>query len=85
MRANILFAELTSDFGGELVVGGGPFREPPTVMQSTVSRRHPAFSLLSRLTKCIYLTIYTNNVYTERQEANIIYRNIYSAIRRAVG
>jgi len=37
MRADMLFAELTSDFGGELVVGGGPFREPPTVMQSTVS------------------------------------------------
>jgi len=32
----MLFAELASDFGGELVVGGGPFREPPTVMQSTV-------------------------------------------------
>jgi len=37
MRANMLFAELASDFGGELVVGGGPFREPPTVMQSTVN------------------------------------------------
>jgi len=36
MRADVLFAELASDFGGELVVGGGPFREPPTVMQSTV-------------------------------------------------
>jgi len=36
MRADILFAELASDFGRELVVGGGPFREPPTVMQSTV-------------------------------------------------
>jgi len=36
MRANMLFVELASDFGGELVVGGGPFREPPTVMQSTV-------------------------------------------------
>jgi len=32
----MLFTELASDFGGELVVGGGPFREPPTVMQSTV-------------------------------------------------
>jgi len=38
VRADILFAELASDFGGELVVGGGPFREPPTVMQSTVSK-----------------------------------------------
>jgi len=37
VRADVLFAELASDFGGELVVGGGPFREPPTVMQSTVS------------------------------------------------
>jgi len=37
MRADVLFAELASDFGGELVVGGGPFREPPTVMQSTVA------------------------------------------------
>jgi len=36
VRADVLFAELASDFGGELVVGGGPFREPPTVMQSTV-------------------------------------------------
>jgi len=36
MRTDMLFAELASDFGGELVVGGGPFREPPTVMQSTV-------------------------------------------------
>jgi len=36
VRTNMLFAELASDFGGELVVGGGPFREPPTVMQSTV-------------------------------------------------
>jgi len=35
VRADVLFAELASDFGGELV-GGGPFREPPTVMQSTV-------------------------------------------------
>jgi len=33
VRADVLFAELASDFGGELVVGGGPFREPP---QSTV-------------------------------------------------
>jgi len=36
MRTDVLFAELASDFNGELVVGGGPFREPPTVMQSTV-------------------------------------------------
>jgi len=36
MRTDVLFAELASDFGGELMVGGGPFREPPTVMQSTV-------------------------------------------------
>jgi len=36
MRIDVLFAELASDFGGELVVRGGPFREPPTVMQSTV-------------------------------------------------
>jgi len=36
IRADVLFAELASSFGGELVVGGGPFREPPTVMQSTV-------------------------------------------------
>jgi len=35
----MLFAELASDFDGELVVGGGPFREPPTVMQSTVLSR----------------------------------------------
>jgi len=39
MRADVLFAELASDFGGELVVGGGPFREPPTVMQSTVCKQ----------------------------------------------
>jgi len=39
MRTDVLFAELTSDFGGELVVGGGPFREPPTVMQSTVPQQ----------------------------------------------
>jgi len=38
VRADMLFAELASDFGGELVVGGGPFREPPTVMQSTVNK-----------------------------------------------
>jgi len=38
VRADVLFAELASDFGGELVVGGGPFREPPTVMQSTVNQ-----------------------------------------------
>jgi len=37
----MLFAELASDFGRELVVGGGPFREPPTVMQSTVSLLKP--------------------------------------------
>jgi len=37
MRTNILFAELASDFNRELMVGGGPFREPPTVMQSTVT------------------------------------------------
>jgi len=37
VRVDVLFAELASDFGGELVVGGGPFREPPTVMQSTVN------------------------------------------------
>jgi len=37
MRVDVLFAELASDFNGELVVGGGPFREPPTVMQSTVN------------------------------------------------
>jgi len=36
MRANILFAVLASDFGVELVVGEGPFREPPTVMQATI-------------------------------------------------
>jgi len=36
VRTDVLFAELALDFGGELVVGGGPFREPPTVMQSTV-------------------------------------------------
>jgi len=34
----MLFAELASDFDRELVVGGGPFREPPTVMQSTVKQ-----------------------------------------------
>jgi len=39
VRADVLFAELASDFGGELVVGGGPFREPPTVMQSTVIKQ----------------------------------------------
>jgi len=32
----MLFAKLTSDFSGELIVGGGPFREPPTVIQSTI-------------------------------------------------
>jgi len=37
VRTDMLFAELALDFGGELVVGGGPFREPPTVMQSTVT------------------------------------------------
>jgi len=50
MRADVLFAELASDFGGELVVGGGPFREPPTVMQSTVYRSiklSNTFSLLN--------------------------------------
>ncbi len=34
---NILFAVLASDFGIELVVGEGLFREPPTVMQATIS------------------------------------------------
>jgi len=43
----MLFAELASDFGGELVVGGGPFREPPTVMQSTVCREKKWLRLLS--------------------------------------
>jgi len=43
VRADVLFAELASDFGGELVVGGGPFREPPTVMQSTVTLNSPLF------------------------------------------
>jgi len=30
VRADVLFAELASDFGGELVVGGGPegFKKP---------------------------------------------------------
>jgi len=41
VRADVLFAELASDFGGELVVGGGPFRELPTVMQSTVLYQQP--------------------------------------------
>jgi len=36
MRADMLFAVLASDFGVELVVGEGPFREPPTVMQPTI-------------------------------------------------
>jgi len=36
IRADVLFAELASDFGRELMVGGGPFREPPTVIQSTI-------------------------------------------------
>ena len=36
MHINILFAVLASDFGVELVVGEGPFREPPTVMQATI-------------------------------------------------
>jgi len=44
VRADVLFAELASDFGGELVVGGGPFREPPTVMQSTVFNSIPLYS-----------------------------------------
>jgi len=37
VRADVLFAVLASDFGVELVVGEGPFREPPTVMQATIS------------------------------------------------
>jgi len=37
VRTNVLFAVLASDFGVELVVGEGPFREPPTVMQATIS------------------------------------------------
>ncbi len=36
MHINILFAVLASDFGIKLVVGEGPFREPPTVMQATI-------------------------------------------------
>jgi len=36
VRTNILFVVLASDFGVELVVGEGPFREPPTVMQATI-------------------------------------------------
>jgi len=36
VRADVLFAVLASDFGVELVVGEGPFREPPTVMQPTI-------------------------------------------------
>jgi len=36
MRTDVLFAVLASDFGVELVVGEGPFREPPTVMQPTI-------------------------------------------------
>jgi len=39
MRADVLFAVLASDFGVELVVGEGPFREPPTVMQATIKRQ----------------------------------------------
>ncbi len=38
VRTNVLFAVLASDFGVELVVGEGPFREPPTVMQATIVR-----------------------------------------------
>jgi len=49
VRIDVLFAELTSDFSGELVVGGGPFREPPTVMQSTVgTNQHMLHLLLGR-------------------------------------
>jgi len=40
VRADILFAVLASDFGVELVVGEGPFREPPTVMQPTIFAAH---------------------------------------------
>ncbi len=36
----MLSAELDSDFCGELVVGEGLFREPPTVMQPNVSIAH---------------------------------------------
>jgi len=36
MRADMLFAVLASDFGMELVMGEGPFREPPTVIQPTI-------------------------------------------------
>jgi len=46
MRVDMLFAELASDFGGELGVGGGPFREPPTVMQSTVYKKGGAVTPL---------------------------------------
>jgi len=46
MTADVLFAVLASDFGVELVVGEGPFREPPTVMQPTIalSRRRTPLS-----------------------------------------
>jgi len=36
IRTDVLFAVLASDFGVDLVVGEGPFREPPTVMQPTI-------------------------------------------------
>jgi len=36
VRTGALAAKPTLDFGAQLVVGEGPFREPPTVMQPTV-------------------------------------------------
>jgi len=36
VRTGTLATKPTLDFGMELVVGEGPFREPPTVMQPTV-------------------------------------------------
>jgi len=53
VRADVLFAELASDFGGELVVGGGPFREPPTVMQSTVNNLQGTYLNFRHLRKWI--------------------------------
>jgi len=56
VRINVLFAELASDFGGVLVVGGGPFREPPTVMQSTVIIHCPLYTSKSK-TPTLYLPL----------------------------
>jgi len=78
----MLFAELASDFGGELVVGGGPFREPPTVMQSTVS---PNLSNTPPQMLCfaeLFADLYSLSFFVSAAPADTRYRSYSIALGR---